>query len=33
MRTERNKDGTWNVWMSREEYQVLPRVESEGGIL
>ena len=26
MRTERNKDGSWNVWMSREEYQVLPRV-------
>lgn len=25
MRTERNKDGSWNVWMSREEYQVLPR--------
>jgi integrase len=26
MRTERNKDGSWNVWLSREEYQVLPRV-------
>jgi len=25
MRTERNKDGSWNVWLSREEYQVLPR--------
>ncbi|WP_181685819.1 site-specific integrase [Halorhabdus salina] len=25
MRTERNKDGSWNVWMSRDEYQVLPR--------
>lgn len=26
MRTERNKDGSWNVWMSREEYRELPRV-------
>lgn len=25
MRTERNKDGTWNVWMSREEFRQLPR--------
>ena len=25
MRTERNRDGTWNVWMSRQEYRVLPR--------
>jgi integrase len=25
MRTERNKDGTWNVWMSRSEYHELPR--------
>ena len=25
MRTERNKDGTWNVWMSREEFRELPR--------
>lgn len=25
MRTERNKDGTWNVWMSRDEYRELPR--------
>jgi len=25
MRTERNKDGTWNVWMTREEYRELPR--------
>lgn len=25
MRCERNKDGTWNVWMAREEYRELPR--------
>ena len=25
MRTERNKDGSWNVWMSRSEYRELPR--------
>ena len=25
MRTERNKDGSWNVWLSREEYRALPR--------
>lgn len=25
MRTERNKDGSWNVWLSREEYRELPR--------
>ncbi|ELZ76063.1 hypothetical protein C456_04525 [Haloferax volcanii DSM 14919] len=25
MRTERNKDGTWNVWMNRTEYRELPR--------
>lgn len=25
MRTERNRDGTWNVWMTRPEYQELPR--------
>jgi integrase len=25
MRTERNKDGSWNVWMTRGEYQELPR--------
>jgi integrase len=25
MRTERNKDGTYNVWMSRTEYQEIPR--------
>jgi integrase len=25
MRTERNKDGSWNVWMNREEYHELPR--------
>jgi len=25
MRTERNKDSSWNVWLSRNEYEVLPR--------
>lgn len=25
MRTERNKDGSWNVWMTRQEYAELPR--------
>lgn len=25
MRTERNKDGSWKVWMNREEYRHLPR--------
>ena len=25
MRTERNKDATWNVWMSRTEYNEIPR--------
>jgi integrase len=25
MRTERNKDGSWNVWLSRDEYYLLPR--------
>ncbi len=25
MRSERNRDGSWNVWMSREEYRALPR--------
>jgi len=25
MRTERNKDSSWNVWLSRNEYDVLPR--------
>lgn len=25
MRTQRNKDETWTVWMSREEYRELPR--------
>ena len=25
MITERNKDGSWNVWLSREEYRALPR--------
>jgi integrase len=28
MRTERNKDGTYNVWMDREEYRELPRAAS-----
>lgn len=28
MRTERNRDGTWNVWMSRDEYRELPRSAS-----
>ena len=28
MRTERNKDGTWNVWMNRAEYRELPRSAS-----
>lgn len=28
MRTERNRDGTYNVWMSRDEYAELPRVAS-----
>ncbi|WP_368411927.1 hypothetical protein [Haladaptatus halobius] len=25
MRTERNKDGTSNAWLSREEYRAIPR--------
>jgi integrase len=25
MRTERNKDGTWTVWLSRDEYREIPR--------
>jgi integrase len=25
MRTERNKDATWNVWMTRDEYREIPR--------
>jgi len=25
MRTERNRDGTYNVWLSRDEYRELPR--------
>lgn len=25
MRTTRNRDGSWNVWMSREEYRPIPR--------
>jgi integrase len=25
VRTERNKDGSWNVWLSRAEYRELPR--------
>ena len=28
MRTEQNKDGSWNVWLSRSEYEALPRVAS-----
>lgn len=28
MRTERNRDGTWNVWLSRGEYRELPRSAS-----
>jgi integrase len=28
MRTERNKDGTWNVWMTREEYHEIFRSAS-----
>mgnify|MGYP000265355968 FL=1 len=28
MRTERNKDGTWNVWMTRDEFRELPRSAS-----
>jgi integrase len=28
MRTERNKDDSWNVWLSRDEYEVLPREAS-----
>jgi integrase len=30
MRTERNKDGTWNVWMAREEYREIPRQAHNG---
>jgi len=30
MRTERNKDGTWNVWMSRDEYREVPRHARSG---
>lgn len=30
MRTERNKDGTWNVWMNRDEYRELPRQAHSG---
>jgi integrase len=30
MRTERNKDGTWNVWLTREEYRELPRQAHSG---
>jgi len=29
MRTERNKDGSWNVWMTRDEYRALPRVAED----
>ncbi len=28
MRTEQNKDGSWNVWLSRSEYEALPRMAS-----
>jgi integrase len=28
MRTERNKDDSWNVWLSRDEYEILPREAS-----
>jgi len=30
MRTERNKDGTWNVWMTRDEYREIPRQAHSG---
>jgi integrase len=30
VRTERNDDGTFNVWMSRDEYQELPRQAHSG---
>jgi integrase len=30
MRTERNRDGTFNVWMSRDEYRELPRQAHSG---
>jgi integrase len=30
MRCERNKDGSWNVWMSRREYQEIPRQAHSG---
>ena len=30
MRTERNRDGTWNVWMSRDEYREIPRHARSG---
>jgi integrase len=30
MRTERNKDGTWNVWMTRDEYREIPRQAHNG---
>jgi integrase len=30
MRTERNRDGTFNVWMSRNEYRELPRQAHSG---
>jgi len=30
MRTQRNKDKTWNVWMSRDEYRELPRQARHG---
>ncbi|WP_435359304.1 site-specific integrase [Haloarchaeobius sp. DFWS5] len=29
MRTERNKDSSWNVWMTRDEYRELPRAAED----
>jgi integrase len=29
MRTERNRDDTYNVWMTRDEYQILPRATDD----
>lgn len=30
MQTERNKDGTYNVWMAREEYRRIPAAAEPG---
>lgn len=30
MRTEHNKDGSFNVWMSRDEYQQSPAQPARG---